>query len=259
MNLSWLWPTKCLSSREPWAAVQEGTAARRGQQPGGDTASSGIAIPAEGKPGKSLSTSTGGDCHQCYPSHISSLGWEILEGLGVLSPLHKPLQLSKHKIQMAEGKERKEGSVIQGLEAWEEVWGRLFLSFVRQITNYTKQDVLFPKRFGRNHAILIQKSYLMQLYKERGKGKCKCKHGVLSWSSPWLFPLSESCLSAGNLLWNIKILPTGGSFRLPQCVSRKGKKLWASSEFPLLCAVAIYFTHFYFKGRNTKSKTQNTN
>lgn len=31
--MSWVWPTKCLSSRELWAAVQEGTETRRGQQP----------------------------------------------------------------------------------------------------------------------------------------------------------------------------------------------------------------------------------
>lgn len=118
---------------------------------------------------------------------------------------------AKHKTQLAEGRENEAEEEKQGeegglcypragkildasrqqQEAWEEVWGRLFLAFVRQITNYTKQDVLFLKRFGRNHAILIQKSYLMQVYKERGNRKCKCKHGVLSWSSLWLFPLSE--------------------------------------------------------------------
>lgn len=130
--------------------------------------------------------------------------------------------------------ERKEGSATEGLEKLQRPPGtsmklkivrgslrQIIPPFVRQMSNYTKQDVLFQKRFGRFHAILIQKLYLMQVYKARGKRKCKCKRGGLSCGSPL-------CQRAASVL---EVSCETGKFSQleavsgTQCVSRKGKKL----------------------------------
>lgn len=118
------------------------------------------------------------------------------------------------------------------------------------MSNYTKQDVLFQKRFGRFHAILIQKLYLMQVYKARGKRKCKCKRGVYPVALPSVRELPQ-CWKSPVKQQNS---PNWRQFQAPSvCPQRERSCELNLTEFPLLFAVAIYFTHFSFKGRNTKS------
>lgn len=265
--MPWLWPAVSLSSREPQPA---------GPEPAQEFQPEGMSEPGE-KPdrghGWGMPSAPWMEPPWCPSAHTSCSGWAqhrsepggIWRGWGCSAPCQNLSRLStqpgntiglKKKRQ-----ERMEGSVPERLEKFQRPPGpsrklrgslsRLFLPGVRQMSHYTKQGVLFQERFGRFRAILTQKLCLMQVYNARGKRKCKCKRGILSCGSS-LCQQAASVLevSYGTAKFSqLEAVP--GSHRV--CPERKRSCELNLTEFPLLCAVAIYFSHFSFKGRNTKS------